>query len=100
MYRHASSPYALRPRLYRNGTRKKNWDIIVLLTQKIVMRANLTLDDKLIAKAQALTGLSELSSLIEEALRTLIERQNLGQLARLGGSEPTLKVPNRRAVKS
>jgi Arc/MetJ family transcription regulator len=60
------------------------------------MRTTLALDDDLIAKAQALTGLTEKSSLVREALKALIERESARRLARLGGSEPGLKAPPRR----
>jgi len=50
----------------------------------------------LVAKAQALTGLKEKSSLVREALKALIERESTRRLARLGGSEPGLKAPPRR----
>ncbi len=60
------------------------------------MRTTLTLDDELVAKAQSFTGLTEKSSLIREALKALIERESARRLARLGGSEPGLKVPPRR----
>ena len=60
------------------------------------MRTTLALDDELVAKAQALSGLTEKSSLVREALKALIERESGRRLARLGGSEPGLKVPPRR----
>jgi Arc/MetJ family transcription regulator len=60
------------------------------------MRTTLALDDDLVAKAQAFTGLKEKSSLIREALKALIERESARRLARLGGSEPDLKAPPRR----
>ena len=60
------------------------------------MRKTLALDDDLIAKAQAYTGLQEKSALVREALKALIERESARRLARLGGSEPDLKVAPRR----
>ena len=60
------------------------------------MRTTLALDDELVAKAQAFTGLREKSSLVREALKALIERESGRRLARLGGSEPGLKAPTRR----
>jgi len=61
------------------------------------MRTTVALDDELLAKAQAFTGLKEKSTLIREALRALIERESARRLARLGGSEPDLtKAPRRR----
>jgi Arc/MetJ family transcription regulator len=53
-------------------------------------------DDDLLAKAQAFTGLTQKSALIREALKALIERESARRLARLGGSEPQLANPPRR----
>ena len=63
------------------------------------MRTTLALDDKLLAEAQAFTGLKEKSALIREALKALIERESARRLARLGGSDPGAKVPRRRRAK-
>lgn len=61
------------------------------------MRTTLALDDDLVAKAQAFTGVKEKSALVREALKALIERESARRLARLGGAEPQLKpVPRRR----
>ena len=61
------------------------------------MRTTLALDDELLAKAEAYTGIREKSALIREALRALIEREASRRLARLGGSEPDLaEIPRRR----
>jgi Arc/MetJ family transcription regulator len=60
------------------------------------MRTTIALDDELVARAQAFTGLTEKSSLIREALKALIERESARRLARLGGSEPGLEAPPRR----
>ncbi len=60
------------------------------------MRTTLALDDDLLAKAQALTGVREKSALVREALKALIEREAARRLARLGGSEPNLESPPRR----
>jgi Arc/MetJ family transcription regulator len=62
------------------------------------VRTTIALDDELVAKAQAFTGLQEKSALIREALKALIERESARRLARLGGTEPDLKpVPRRQA---
>jgi len=62
------------------------------------MRTTLSLDDDLLAKAQALTGLTEKSTLVREALRALIQRESAQRLALLGGSEPQLKgIPRRQS---
>lgn len=60
------------------------------------MRTTLALDDELLAKAQAFTGLRQKSALIREALKALIEREAARRLARLGGSQPDLAAPPRR----
>jgi Arc/MetJ family transcription regulator len=60
------------------------------------MRTTIVLDDELLAKAQALTGLQEKSSLVKEALKALIERESAKRLANLGGSEPQLEAVHRR----
>ena len=62
------------------------------------MRTTLALDDDLLAKAQALTGRSEKSALVREALVALIERESARRLARLGGSEKHLAAPPRRRL--
>jgi Arc/MetJ family transcription regulator len=61
------------------------------------MRTTIALDDELVAKAQAFTGLREKSALVREALKALIERESARRLARLGGTEPDLKpIPRRQ----
>jgi Arc/MetJ family transcription regulator len=60
------------------------------------MRTTLAIDDDLLAKAQALTGLKEKPALVREALHALIERESARRLARLGGSQPQLAVVPRR----
>jgi len=63
------------------------------------MRTTLALDDDLVREAQRLTGTSEKSALVRQALRALIERESAQRLARLGGSEPALSaVPRRRTT--
>ncbi len=60
------------------------------------MRTTVALDDELVSKARAFTGLTEKSSLVREALKALIERESALRLARLGGSEPEITAPPRR----
>ena len=60
------------------------------------MRTTLALDDDLLAEAQRLTGTTERTALVREALRALIERESARRLARLGATEPDLAVPRRR----
>jgi Arc/MetJ family transcription regulator len=62
------------------------------------MRTTLALDDDLLAKAQALTGVSEKAALVREALRALIQRESARRLALLGGSEPQMEdIPRRQS---
>jgi Arc/MetJ family transcription regulator len=60
------------------------------------MRTTVALDDDLVSKAQAFTGLTEKSSLVREALKALIERESALRLARLGGTEPEIAASPRR----
>jgi Arc/MetJ family transcription regulator len=64
------------------------------------MRTTIALDDELVAKAQAFTGLKEKSSLVHEALKALIARESGRRLALLGGSEPKLVAAPRRRSKA
>jgi Arc/MetJ family transcription regulator len=67
---------------------------------EVKMRTTFALDDEFVAKAQAFTGLREKFSPVREAREALIERENAGRLARLGGSEPSLEAPPRRRLAS
>ena len=64
------------------------------------MRTTLNLDDDLLSEAQRLSGISERTLLIREALRALVQRESARRLAALGGSEPALEgVPRRRSTR-
>ena len=60
------------------------------------MRTTIALDDDLIAKAQAYTGLEEKTALVREALKALIQREAARRLASLGGSQPGIVAAPRR----
>ena len=63
------------------------------------MRTTVALDDDLIGEAQRLTGTTEKSALLRQALQALIERESARRLARLGGTEPDLQpTPRRRST--
>jgi Arc/MetJ family transcription regulator len=65
------------------------------------MRTTLILDDNLVRKAQALTGLHEKTAVVHAGLRALIARESARRLAALGGSEKSLRpVPRRRVRRS
>jgi len=60
------------------------------------MRTTVSLDGELVAKAQAYTGARDISALVREALKALVERESARRLARLGGSERRLARVRRR----
>ncbi len=60
------------------------------------MRTTINIDDQLIEEAQRVTGTRERTALIHDGLRALIARESARRLARLGGSEPGVKLPRRR----
>lgn len=64
------------------------------------MRTTVALDDDLVAEAQRLTGTSEKSTLVREALRALIQRESARRLAALGGSDPEASATPRRRSES
>jgi Arc/MetJ family transcription regulator len=67
-----------------------------ILQEACAMRTTIALDDDLLAKAQAYTGLGEKSALVREALKALIQREAARRLANLGGSQPGIKAAPRR----
>ena len=60
------------------------------------MRTTINLDARVLSEAQRITGIKERAALIHEGLRVLIERESARRLARLGGSEPRLRMISRR----
>jgi len=62
------------------------------------MRTTLNIEDRLLVKAQRVSGLQEKTALVREGLKALIERESARRLAQLGGTEPQVQpVPRRRA---
>lgn len=63
------------------------------------MRTTVTLNDELLARAAKLMGSTNRSSLLEEGLKALIQRESARRLAKLGGTQSRLKeIPRRRAA--
>lgn len=62
------------------------------------MRTTLTLDDDLLLQAQKISGLTERTQLLREALQALVQRESAKRLAQLGGTEPQLQAVARRQV--
>lgn len=61
------------------------------------MRTTINLDDELLAQAQLMSGLTERTQLLREALLALVQRESARRLAKLGGTEPQLQpIPRRR----
>jgi Arc/MetJ family transcription regulator len=63
------------------------------------MRVTVEIDDDLLAEAQEYIGLTDITTLVHEALTALVQREAAHRLARLGGSEPGAKpIPRRRSA--
>ena len=60
------------------------------------MRTTLNIEDDLLNKASKLTGIKEKTSLVRRGLQCLISIESGKRLARLGGSEKSLKPTPRR----
>jgi Arc/MetJ family transcription regulator len=60
------------------------------------MLVTLDLDDDLIAKAQAATGIADITALLNEALKRLVAREAQKRLIELGGSDPNASAAPRR----
>jgi Arc/MetJ family transcription regulator len=61
------------------------------------MRTTLNIDDKILAKAAKLTGIKEKTALVRIGLESLIALENSKRLAKLGGTEKSLRpIPRRR----
>lgn len=63
-----------------------------------VDRTTLNIDRVALARAAALTGVKEKTTLVRMGLEALIAKASAARLAKLGGSEPQLRsIPRRRA---
>jgi len=63
------------------------------------MRTTLNIDDRLLAEAGRLSGVTGKTALIHAGLQALIVQESARRLAALGGSEAGLKpVPRRRSA--
>ncbi|WP_210603807.1 type II toxin-antitoxin system VapB family antitoxin [Brevibacterium oceani] len=60
------------------------------------MRTTVTIDDELMDKAAEISGITERSALIREALKTLVRVESARRLAALGGSDPESSAALRR----
>lgn len=61
------------------------------------MRTTLNIDDNILRKASRLTGITEKTSLVRLGLEALIARESSKRLAKLGGTEKSLRrIPRRK----
>jgi hypothetical protein len=60
------------------------------------MRTTLNIEDRLLDRAEKLTGIKEKTSLVRLGLEALIARESSRRLAMLGGTERKLKAIPRR----
>lgn len=62
------------------------------------MRATIQIDDELIARAQRLAGVAEVSAVIDAALKAFVAREAARRLAGAGGTQPDAEAPPRRRL--
>ena len=63
------------------------------------MRTTINIDDDLLAKAARLTGIDEKTALVKSGLEALIAHESARRLAKLGGTQQSLKnIPRHRAA--
>ena len=60
------------------------------------MRTTVSLDDNVVKEARELSGITENTALIREALQALIQRESARQLMQLSGIAPTMEAIPRR----
>lgn len=60
------------------------------------MKTTVDIDDELLKMALVLTGIKNKGQLINKGLKELIEWESSRRLAKLGGTQPKLKRPDRR----
>jgi Arc/MetJ family transcription regulator len=73
---------------------------LMLIPDGKIMRTTINIDDALLTKAAKLVGPMDRTAMVSEGLKALIERESARRLARLGGTQPTLKAAPRRRLKS
>ena len=63
------------------------------------MRTTININDEILKKASDLTGIKEKTQLVRLGLESLIALESSKRLARLAGTEKTLKpIPRRRSL--
>ncbi len=64
------------------------------------MRSTISLDDKLMERAKALTGTKETAALVRQAMEALVRVESGKRLIALGGSMPDAEAAPRRRSKA
>jgi Arc/MetJ family transcription regulator len=64
------------------------------------MRTTLIIDDELLNRARALSGILEKTAVVHEGLRALIARESGRRLGAMGGLGPRAWAPDRRRPRS
>jgi Arc/MetJ family transcription regulator len=65
----------------------------------IHMRTTINIDDRLLEEASKLTGIQEKTALVRLGLEALIALESSKRLARLGGTERSLRpIPRRKST--
>lgn len=65
----------------------------------IHMRTTINIDDGLLEKASKLTGIQEKTALVKRGLEALIALESSKRLAKLGGTEKSLRpIPRRKST--
>ncbi|MDH5468685.1 MAG: type II toxin-antitoxin system VapB family antitoxin [Candidatus Aminicenantes bacterium] len=63
------------------------------------MRTTINIDDRLLEKASKLTGIQEKTALVKRGLEALIALESSKRLAKLGGTERSLRpIPRRKST--
>jgi hypothetical protein len=62
------------------------------------MRTTLNIEDTLVERASALTGIREKTALVKLGLEALIAKESAKRLAKLGGTQKQLKAIPRRKI--
>jgi len=75
--------------------KKRSWQI-ANNDEYTSMKTTLMIEDALLERAAALTGIKEKTALVHAALEALIEKKSRERLAALGGSVPKFKPGRRR----
>ena len=69
--------------------------VVCIQNKESSYASTINIDEDLLAQARRVTGVNERTALIHAGLEALIARESACRLARLGGSEPRSRRPQR-----